>query len=131
MQIVSDNLHEMSKPVFWGKKSVHVCCLLKILLRSVLALEIKHNDIHYFTENNKHITKTTTKQHAFQPCRPKNEILFKQYRSLQAVKLGYTLFSVFSPVYYDIFPENESFYVNGLVWKSCIKMNFKPCFLAK
>ena len=36
MQIVSigDNLHKMSKPVFWeNKKNILICCLLKILPR--------------------------------------------------------------------------------------------------
>ena len=45
MQIVptDDNLPEMSKPVFWGKKeekkkNISVCCLLKMLLPRVLSV---------------------------------------------------------------------------------------------
>ena len=41
---IGDNLHEMSKPVFW-KKNISVCSLLKILPR-VLSIKGKAGIYH-------------------------------------------------------------------------------------
>ena len=58
MHIVSigDNLHEMSNPVFWGKKykSISKCCLLKILHR-VLSIkdDLEIKSFHIWIKDSK------------------------------------------------------------------------------